>query len=229
MAAVSAALLALVLCAAPSVRAVPEETATIPPQLDQGVREQIARQWGVRPEAVQLQWGSLSGTLPQTDDLSFRLLGRGVDGQFVVSVRAAAGRTTALSLRAGVLDTVMVATRPLRVGDRIVSDDIRAQEVLSWGAPATVRAVEGWEVLRSLAAGDKVAWPAAAPPVLVEGGSPVRLVWARGDIRITVAAVALHSARIGEPVRVRIPGRTGALEGTVTGPGLATLTRERES
>ena len=222
-------LLALVLWAAPGAIRAAEVSPAIPSQLDQSVREQIAREWLVAPDAVQLQWGNVTGSLSRTEEISFRLLGKGIDGQFVVAVRTAAGRTTAVSVRAGVVDTVMVAVRPLRIGARIAPEDIRMQEALSWGPPASVRAVAGWEVLRSMAAGEKVTWPAAAPPVLVEGGSPVCLEWARGAIRITIAAVALHSARIGELVRVRIPGRKGALEGTVTGPGLATLTRERES
>jgi len=135
----------------------------------------------------------------------------------------------AISVRAGVLDTVMVATHPLRVGTAICPGDIRPQAVVSWGRPASCRAAPGWEVLRSLAAGEIVAWPAAAAPLLVERGEPVRFEWMRGGVRITVAAVALHSARLGESVRARVPGRRETLVGIVTGPRLAKLTEEKGS
>jgi flagella basal body P-ring formation protein FlgA len=201
----------------------------IPKSLEKQVRERLAGEWSVRPESVLLQWGDLSDSLSRDGEVPFRLLGKGGDGRFVLTTQSVEGRTVALALQAGVLDTVMVAARSLRIGARIDDGDIRPETMPVWGPPAPLLAAPGWEVLRALAVGEIVASPAAAPPVSVERGEPVRFEWERGGIRVTIAGIALHSARIGEPVRARVPGRHHPVEGIVTGLGLATLRMERTS
>ncbi len=200
--------------------------AGVPPALEARVAAAIAGVWHVPAESVRLEWPrtTLPDSLP-TDAL-LRLVGEGRDGWQVV--RLGSGPTArALRVRAGRMDTVRVAARALAAGSRLAADDLRSELRPCWGAPAA-RSDElpaaGWRVCRALAAGETVDRPAVVPPVLVAAGDPVRLVWCRGDVNVSLAGTALNAARRGEVVRARVQGRAGALAGTVTGPGTAVLT-----
>ena len=190
------------------------------------VAGRIAETWRVPVEQVRLAWGHAAGQGGFTDDVPFRLLGRGEDGWFVVVFDPAETGATAVRVRAGVERVVMVATRALPAGSRLVEGDTREETRVHWGAPAadsTSLPGTGWELRRALAAGEVVAPPAATAPALVVAGQPVRLEWERGGVQVSVVGIALNSARRGETVRARLEERPARLTGTVTAPGIAVL------
>src|SRR5438445_353239 len=83
-------------------------------------------------------------------------------------------------------------------------------------ARVSARIAEAWHVDSS-----------AVPRALVVNGAPVRLTWARGGVQVTLDGTALNSARAGEAVRARVPGRRAALSGIAVAPGEAALAGER--
>jgi flagella basal body P-ring formation protein FlgA len=186
----------------------------------------IADEWKVPVEHVRVTWGRSTSAFAPTDDVPFRVLGRGDAGWFVVVFDPAGSAATAVRVRAGVERLVMVAARPLRAGTKLAEDDMREETRVHWGVPeadsTNVPAV-GWEVRSALRAGEVVAPPAVAPPPLVIAGQPVRLEWERGGVQLSVVGIALNSARRGETVRARLEERPARLTGTVTAPGTAAL------
>jgi flagella basal body P-ring formation protein FlgA len=198
----------------------------VPGPLAGRVAETIAATWRVPPVDLRLDWRGPGSGRPLAADVPFHLAGRGDGGWFVVVFEPAGEPPVALRVRAGVEDTVAVAARPLAAGARVASGDLVSERRLRWGPPAAdpgARPGVGWEIRRPLASGEVVAWPAATPPPWVAGGEPVRLVWERGTVAISMMGTALHSARRGETVRARVEGRPGPLAGRVTEPGIAVL------
>jgi flagella basal body P-ring formation protein FlgA len=199
--------------------------ATVPDSAAACVRTWLAHEWGVPEGAVHLEWGRLSVGLPGKA-LPFRVTGRGVAGWLVVVFEPPGLDAVAVRLRAGVEDTTLVAARPLAVGTRLDPADVRPESRVRWGPPAPLsgsRPGPGWEVRRALATGEVLARPAVAPPLLVEAGEPVRLVWAGGTVRVSVVGVALNRARQGELVRARVEGRSDRLVGTAVAAGTAVI------
>ena len=198
---------------------------TVPDSAAAGVRTWLAQEWGVSESAVHLEWGRLLEALPGGAP-SFRVTGRGVAGWLVVVFDPSGRDAVAVRLRAGVEDTVRVAARPLAAGTRLGPADVREELRVCWGPPATSsesRPGPGWEVRRALAAGEALAPPAVAPPMLVAAGEPVRLVWASGAVQVSVVGVALNRARQGELVRARVEGRSDRLVGTAIATGTAVI------
>jgi flagella basal body P-ring formation protein FlgA len=156
-----------------------------------------------------------------------RIIGRGTDGWFAV-VFEPAGQSIAVRVRAGVEDTVVVAARPLAAGTYLAAGDLEREVRMRWGPPrfgAGGLPDVGWEVRRAIAAGTAVAAPAVSQPYVVAAGEPVRFVWQRGAVTISVGGVAMNAARVGDQVRARAQGRSGRINGIVTAPGVARLTR----
>ncbi len=190
------------------------------------VGARIADAWRVPVQQVRLQWGRSSGTGSPSDETTFRILGRGEDGWFVVVFDPAASTAMAVRVRAGIERPVMVAARSLPAGSRLADGDLREEMRVHWGVPATDSVTTpgtGWEVRRPLGAGEVVAAPAVAPPPLVFAGQPVKLEWQRGGVEVSVMGIALNSARRGETVRARLEERPARLTGTVVAPGTAVL------
>jgi flagella basal body P-ring formation protein FlgA len=197
----------------------------VDPLLESRVAARIAQEWSVPPESIHLQWSDPAGASasPVAD---IRVVGRGSEGWFAVAVDPTGAGATALRVRAGVNDTVFVAARPLSLGSRLREGDLRKEVRLRWGPPRSrtaETAAPGWEIRRPLGAGDVVAWPAAIAPSVIAAGESVRLEWTRGLVRISVEGAALHAARLGEMVRVRVAGRRDPMTGQVTSPGTAVL------
>lgn len=195
-----------------------------PPGLCDRVAGEIAARWQVPAERIVLEWGRLPAG-PLEVGPTPRLSGRGVDGWFVVQLGQGEA-TSAVRVRAGVRDTAVVAARALASGERLVLADVRCELRPRWGPPAastSPRPGPGWEVRRPLAAGEEITWPSAVAPPVIAAGAPVEMVWTRGSVRVSVTGIALHAARLGETVRVRLEGQQRV--GTAVGPGLASLTR----
>lgn len=196
------------------------------PRLETRTRARIAEMWGVDPAAIRIEWSDATdpGALP--GDGIPRIVGAGRNGWFALVVDSDSGGHRALRIRAGVLDTIHVASVPLAIGDRLGPTDTRLETQVRWGGPdrrSLSRAEPGWRVRRPIAAGEAICWPAVAPPPLVEAGESIALEWTKGAVRISAEGTAIHAAGLGDRIQVRLNGRRGLLEATVTAPGIARL------
>lgn len=180
----------------------------------------LARRWSVPAAAIRLAWPEPAAPLALAGADSLRVEGTGTGGWLVVTAPGG----LAMRLRAGVEDSTPVAARELTPGRPLEPGDIAVAVRTRWGAPRhEARPAPGWEVRRPLAAGDPLAPPFVVPPPAVRGGDPLRLEWAQGGVQVSLSGVALHAARVGEPVRARVAGRGTLVSGIMTGPGLARL------
>jgi flagella basal body P-ring formation protein FlgA len=218
----SAGLLIALVAGAP---AAPPDSASVDPLFEVRVAECVAREWNVPPESVHLGWSDPASASASPSE-RIRLIGRGSDGWFAVAIDPDGPGAAALRVRAGVDDTVLVATRPLNLGSTIRDGDLRAEKQLHWGPPSRrvdERPATGWEVRRPLATGEIVGWPAVVAPSVILSGQPVRMEWSRGGVRVLIEGIALNAARVGEIVRVRANGRREPIAGQATAPGTAVL------
>jgi flagella basal body P-ring formation protein FlgA len=205
---------------------IPSRAVAVAPQLSQRVAEKIAEEWRVTLPELQLEWGHVPEGLGAVGDVDFRLTGGGRNGWFAVVLRPADGESVALRVRAGIADTVWVATRNVQIGSSLDVGDLGKEPRLRWGPPNSARRSSpspGWKVRRPLFQGDVVAWPAVVPPAMVVAGEPVRIEWSRGGVHVVLTGVALNSAAEGDVVRARVPGRAKAVSGIVVAPGSAVL------
>jgi flagella basal body P-ring formation protein FlgA len=200
--------------------------APVPASLERSARREIARRWSVSDEQVALEWGRVSSQAASRlgEDAPLRLLGG--DGGWFTAVTGPDADPVALRLHAGVTTTVKVATRALAPGEPLAAGDIGEESRVRFGPP--VASIEhdvtiGWEVRRAIRAGEPLAWPAVAPPAVVEAGKPVTVVWERGSVQVRLAGTALADARLGDAVSVRVEQRTGRLTGIATAPGVVRL------
>ena len=202
------------------------DSGTVSPALNRRVAEAVANQWNVRPDDVELEWGRIRHGESIADDTAFRLLGRGADGWFAVHFEPSARPALAVRLRAAFVDTVPVASRSLAAGVALAAGDIALAELARWGPPTEAGIVPavGWRVRRAVAAGEPLGRPNIAPPLLVQAGEAVRLVWISRSIHIVIEGVAANDAVLGGEVRVRLSDRRGKARGVVTGRGTADFT-----
>ena len=214
----------------PLLMATRSAVAPVTRELQARVCERIADAWRIPVESLRLQWGrSSSGVSPQAD-APFKVMGRGEGGWLVVVFDPADSNAAAIRVRAGVEQPVMVATRPLRSGQRLQPGDLREEVRVHWGVPSLDSALTpmpGWEVRRPIAVGEVVMAPAVVAPPLVMAGEPVQFEWRSGDVQVSVTGIALNSASRGELVRARIEERPARLTGTVTAAGRALLAGDR--
>ncbi len=219
--------------AAPSVRgalAAPSRETGPGERITVRARGAIAERWGVDPNAIVIEWGTTPGVLaPELAEAPLRLAGRGADGRFALVLVPEARRVVALLLRAGLGDSVPVAARALEQGRRLEQEDLRLEGRVHWGPPlatAPERAGLGWELRRPVAAGEPLVIPVVQSPQLVEAGDCIRLVWERGTVSVAMEGTALQSARRGETISARVPGRTDRVRGVVVARGTAELISE---
>lgn len=193
------------------------------PALEARVRALLAAQWDVAPDDVHLEWGAhrLHDAAP---DAAVRLVGRGSGGWYAV-VLDEETRSAAAQVRAGQWQPIAVAARPLASGSVLGEGDYRFERRIVWGASESESAAPslGWLVRRPLAEGEALRAPGVAPPLAVESGRPVQLVWHRGPVAVALDGVAMHAARLGERLRVRVAGRPNPLTGVVQAPGIVAL------
>lgn len=207
-------------------------SATAPPDVERGVAAAIADAWGVEAPALQLEWGRLPADARWIESTSCRLLGNGADGWYAAVLETPGVAPTSFRVRAGLLDTVWVAARSIPSGSRLTDGDMRGELLPVWGPPQgdpDARPREGWETRRSVAAGEPLRWPAVAPPTWIVAGAAVEIAWNRGSVRIALSGLALNSAREGESVRVRVPGRPDPLRGVAIAEGRVALGPGRSS
>ena len=199
----------------------------VPEALAARVAAEIARRWDVDSADVSLAWGRFGAPLPSDPAAPFRLAGAGTDGWFVAVFAPSSSRPAAVRVRAGAVERVMVATRALRAGSRLEAADLRAETRAAWGQPARggggTLPAPGWQVRRSVGAGEVLAAPAVAPAPCVLAGQPVRVEWTRGAVHIALEGTALQNAVEGDPVRVRLRDRREPVTGVAAGPSLVRL------
>lgn len=208
-------------CAAQTAR--PAAT-TVPPRLAAAVAGAIAELWAADSATIRLEWGSIPAAAVLSDSTPFRLSGKGGDGWLVALFQPVNKSATAVRVRAGVVDTIMLAARPLSAGSTLATHDLRPSSGVRWGIPTQViRPAEGWVTRRALAAGDELVPGSVEAPQVVHAGDQVRIEWHRGIVTVGLDGVALASAALGETVSVRIAQRGGQRRGKVTGPGSVRL------
>lgn len=192
------------------------------------VRDVIGRTWKVDPAQVQLEWGPIATRLPLADSAAVRVLGQGRDGRFVIGIAAGNGGVTAVSVRAGVVDSVWVAGRSLPAGTRIGPDDARRVVQVVWGPPAPAGRPSplGAETRRTLAEGDRLEPPSIEEAPVIMPGDRIRFVWERDGLRIVREGVAGSRARRGDKVFGRDEMRHEQLAGIAVAPGVARLERK---
>lgn len=193
-------------------------------RLSARVAEAISREWEVDVGRVVLSWGS--GSLGQVPDTSaFRLIG-GEAGWFSLMLEPAHGPTAFFRLRAGVAVEGLIAARALVPGTVLGENDFRLEPRVHWGPlprDPEPRAAAGWIVRRPIASGDALEGFRVAPPPVVSAGKPVRMYYNAGSVSVALDGVALNDAAVGQPVRVRTPGRIGVVAGTAVAPGEARM------
>ena len=173
---------------------------------------------------IQLEWGSIPSALSLSDSTRFRLTGKGADGWLVALFQPADKSPVAVRVHAGMLDSVMLAARPLPAGAVLAARDLRPATAVRWGIPtATMLPAEGWVTRRALAAGDELRPGSVEAPQVVRSGDQVRIEWQRGAVTVGLDGIALASAALGETVSVRLAQRGGQRRGKVTGPGSVRL------
>ncbi len=119
-----------------------------------------------------------------------------------------------------------VARRAMSRGDTVRADDIALMDttiVWHWNSsPDTTRAVAGWIVRRTIAAGELLRVPAIMAPPLVAAGATVTAIWQDGPLRLVLTGVATNTAAMGAPVGVRID-RSRRLDGVAIAPNTVRL------
>lgn len=190
--------------------------APLPPLLVQRIAGAVAERWDVPAERVRLEFSMLERSALLPAQAPFRLLGRGDDGWFAIVFEPKGQSPLAAKLRAGLEDSVAIAVRPLPAGAQLAASDINYTVRTAWRGPmrtAAPLARPGDLVRRAITKDEVLAAPAVTPAPLVTAGASVQLEWRRGDVIIELQGTAVNAAAAGEPVQVRVAGRTGQLRG----------------
>ena len=185
----------------------------------------LAARWAVPASRVVLAWGSAARLPGAGPDVPFRLLGGDAAGWFAAVFEPEGHPAVAVRVRAGVVESVTVAARPLSRGARLTPPDIGRVVRTDWGAPRpdSVGPAEGWVVRRAVAAGTLLDAQLVAPPPAVSAGALVRVEWTQGNVTLGFDGTALHDAALGAHILVRPAGRSAAVRGTVVGPAAVRL------
>lgn len=182
--------------------------------IDAEVRELVAERWGVGAERVHLSWGAFRAVPPP--GASIELVGSGRGGHWVVRIGSATGGTSTIRLRTGYEAVRAVASRRLERGVTLTADDVVMRDTIIWNHPTgdSRLPLVGWVTHRRIEMGEILAGPAVQPPLAVEAGRTVDLVWSRGPIGVRLKGIATESGALGEDVFVRTESGT-RLRGTV--------------
>lgn len=117
--------------------------------------------------------------------------------------------------------TRAIATRALVRGDTLRAGDFAmADSLLNGRLPYgmdTTTPQAGWLVQRAVAAGEWLRAPAVIPRPVVTAGQSVFVLYRHGAVQLSLQAVALNTAAVGESVSIRV-GRTRRLRGIAVAP-----------
>ncbi len=124
-----------------------------------------------------------------------------------------------------VFESVVVATRTLRRGERLQARDIELREIDTARLRDTVyrhpERAEGMAVRRTIAAGNPLTAGSVTEPILIERGDTVSITAESGTVRIRHQGVALQDGVMGERIRIRNQRSERVIQATVTDDGEA--------
>ena len=130
---------------------------------------------------------------------------------------------------------VVVARRPLSIGNYIRSEDVTLEtRVFDQGSKAGVGAIQeviGQQVKRFVASGDMLDTGALKMVDLVRRSRPVTVIGANSSVQVRLTGVALDSGGYGDSVRVRLGDSRltrQQVRGVVTGLGTVRLMEEAQ-
>ena len=189
------------------------------PAVEAKVRARVAELWAIDAAEVALEFGIVNTAWVPGSDLTVELRGTGRGGWFVVVASDPTGDVS-LRVRAGREVLRTVAARPLSRGTLLEEDDLALARVALWGmeTPSTMSDVVGWEVKRTVDAGEILEEPTVAPPAAAVSGRPVEIEFRHGAVSITMPGTALGTVPIGGSLYVRT--RSGErLRGVAVAPG----------
>ena len=208
----------------PPVEELPPPVEELPPPVAEAVRAQVAHRWGVDPALVVLDFGAVPRDWTPADDAPVTLAGSGAGGHWVARI-GAGDHVTGVRVRAGVETQVLVAARTLERGVAVSASDMAYATEVRWGEPEAGDhpVVEGWTTQRVVREGEPLRAPAVQPPMVVQSGQPVEVLWRRGRVGVRVPGKAAGSGPLGAEVYVRTDsGRR--LRGVVVAPGVVDVT-----
>ena len=135
-------------------------------------------------------------------------------------------RTAEVSAHARIVRQVVVARRPLSIGNSVRTDDVgletRVFDDTGKLGLAEIERVIGQQVKRFVPAGELVQPDALKAVDLVQRSRPVTVLGAGGPVQVRLSGVALDSGTYGDSVRVRLgesPRGQQLLRGVVTAVG----------
>lgn len=118
------------------------------------------------------------------------------------------------------------ATRAISRGQTLTSADfVVIDTVIQWQwalPPDTSTAVAGWVTRRPFYEGEVLKKPGIQQSSVITTGSPVKVLWQDGSIRIALEGTATNNAALGAPVGVRID-KNRRLDGIAIGPNTVRL------
>ncbi len=142
-------------------------------------------------------------------------------------------RTATLTAQVRLARPVVVAARPLSVGNIVRRDDVRLEtRVSDEGLPEGLGRIEevvGQQVRRLVPVGAVVTPDVLRSVPLVQRSRPVTVLSETGGVRVRVTGVALDDGAYGEAVRVRLGDARNSrqtLRGVVMGLGTVRLNAE---
>ena len=199
-------------------------------EVEQAAAEALAEAWP-RPEAraevrvVRLSGGAESAAPP----VRVRFLGAEAPrGQASAEVETQAtdgtwARAGWALLHVAWFETAAVLTRDVPRGEAI-GDAWRLEEIETTTLTSPLLAPDAlgaaaWTAARTLRAGTPLTTRDAAAPVAADRGEPVRVTYARGPIRIELAAEARERGSVGDIVRVYCSDTRATLRVRLTAPG----------
>jgi flagella basal body P-ring formation protein FlgA len=197
------------------------------PDVAEPVRVRVAAHWGVDLAQVVVELGDAPTARFLASWSDVALVGTGAGGHWVA--RPADGQGPGIRIRAGVRTEVGVAARPLPRGHDVAPADVRQEMVVRWGPPPAAQPPAGrvgWRTLRMVAEGEALDPPAVQPPVAVEPGQVVELLWRRGGVAVRMEGTAAGRAAVGSEVVVRAGGGR-RLRGVAVAPGVVDVTQGR--
>ena len=201
-----------------------QEALAATPEIEAAVRTLVASEWGVEPEAIELEWGSYAEESP-VSGTEVELVGTGAGGYWIARLGVPPDHVVAVRVRAGHRVRRLVAARRLARGNVISNADIATEEALEWGAPSGVeqQVREGWITQRVLAKGDPLTTPGVRAPWIVTTGRPVEVLWLTGVVGLRVPGRAVGSGALGDHVYVRTESGK-RMKGVIVAPGVVDVT-----
>ena len=177
-----------------------------PSSLTSRITREIAARWGIAPERITLQWRE---PVPASD-FEFTALSPRPAGWWTITPVANAHADRMIGVRAGVIDTVRLATHPLGRGAVLTEADITDSVIVRWGKPSRVDQAEveaGWVTRRIINTGEMLRTPSVGPAPLILAGDSVSVSMEGGALSIAMKGVALRqAARPGDRLDVRLAG-----------------------